>query len=79
MQCVVVPSQGQRFQYPPSQQASVHPTFSVFDENKVAESTPDFPVLTPQPWVAPPPTKSKENELKAGPWTTGRVRNRKSA
>ncbi|XP_032064854.1 mitotic checkpoint serine/threonine-protein kinase BUB1 beta [Thamnophis elegans] len=69
---VRVPSQGQSFQYPPSQQASVRPTFSVFDENKVADSTPDFPVLTPQPWVAPPPTKSKENELKAGPWTTGR-------
>ncbi|XP_070787436.1 mitotic checkpoint serine/threonine-protein kinase BUB1 beta [Pituophis catenifer annectens] len=69
---VKVPSQGQRLQYPPSQQASVRPTFSVFDENKVADSTPDLPVLTPQPWVAPPPTKSKENELKAGPWTTGR-------
>ncbi|KAL7992467.1 hypothetical protein Chor_016723 [Crotalus horridus] len=71
---VKVPSQGQRFQCPPSQQASVRPTFSVFDENRVADSTPDLPVLTPQPWVAPPPTKSKENELKAGPWTTGRVK-----
>uniref|UniRef100_A0A8C5S0X3 BUB1 mitotic checkpoint serine/threonine kinase B n=1 Tax=Laticauda laticaudata TaxID=8630 RepID=A0A8C5S0X3_LATLA len=69
---VKVPSQGQRFQYPASQQASVRPTFSVFDENKVADSSSDLPVLTPQPWVAPPPTKSKENELKAGPWTTGR-------
>ncbi|KAG8126197.1 hypothetical protein E2320_021288 [Naja naja] len=69
---VKVPSQGQRFQCPASQQASVRPTFSVFDENKVAGSSSDLPVLTPQPWVAPPPTKSKENELKAGPWTTGR-------
>uniref|UniRef100_A0A670XVT1 BUB1 N-terminal domain-containing protein n=1 Tax=Pseudonaja textilis TaxID=8673 RepID=A0A670XVT1_PSETE len=65
-------NQGQRFQYPASQQASVGPTFSVFDENKVADSSSDLPVLTPQPWVAPPPAKSKENELKAGPWTTGR-------
>uniref|UniRef100_A0A8C6X2G4 BUB1 mitotic checkpoint serine/threonine kinase B n=1 Tax=Naja naja TaxID=35670 RepID=A0A8C6X2G4_NAJNA len=65
-------NQGQRFQCPASQQASVRPTFSVFDENKVAGSSSDLPVLTPQPWVAPPPTKSKENELKAGPWTTGR-------
>ncbi|KAM3850905.1 mitotic checkpoint serine/threonine-protein kinase BUB1 beta [Vipera latastei] len=69
---IKVPSQGQRFQHPPSQQASVRPNFSVFDENRVADSSPDLPVLTPQPWVAPPPVKAKENELKAGPWTTGR-------
>ncbi|XP_070612775.1 mitotic checkpoint serine/threonine-protein kinase BUB1 beta [Erythrolamprus reginae] len=69
---VKAPSQGQRLQTPSSQQASVRPNFFVFDENQVADSTPDFPLLTPQPWVAPPPTKSKENELKAGPWTTGR-------
>ncbi|KAM6467555.1 mitotic checkpoint serine/threonine-protein kinase BUB1 beta isoform 1-T2 [Liasis olivaceus] len=69
---VKFPSQGQRLQYPPPQQASIRPTFSVFDENKVADSPPDLPVLVPQAWVAPPPTKSKENELKAGPWTMGR-------
>ncbi|XP_042328454.1 LOW QUALITY PROTEIN: mitotic checkpoint serine/threonine-protein kinase BUB1 beta [Sceloporus undulatus] len=65
------PSQGQRLQTP-SQQASNRPTFAVFDENRVVTSKPELPALVPQPWVAPPPVKAKENELKPGPWNMGR-------
>ncbi|NXU49622.1 BUB1B kinase, partial [Turnix velox] len=57
------------FQTQTSQQVS-NPGFTVFDENSA--SACDIPGLTPQPWVAPPPPRAKENELDAGPWNAGR-------
>ncbi|XP_060616174.2 mitotic checkpoint serine/threonine-protein kinase BUB1 beta [Anolis sagrei] len=69
---VKLPGQGQRLQTPSSQQASNRPTFAVFDENRVVTSGPELPALVPQPWVAPPPVKAKENELQPGAWNMGR-------
>ncbi|XP_068004218.1 mitotic checkpoint serine/threonine-protein kinase BUB1 beta [Melanerpes formicivorus] len=57
-------------QAPTSQQLSSNPGFAVFDENSV--SGPEIPVITPQPWAAPPVPRAKENELSAGPWNSGR-------
>ncbi|KFV61009.1 Mitotic checkpoint serine/threonine-protein kinase BUB1 beta, partial [Dryobates pubescens] len=53
-----------------SQQPSSNPGFAVFDENSA--SGPEIPVITPQPWAAPPVPRAKENELSAGPWNSGR-------
>ncbi|XP_054054718.1 mitotic checkpoint serine/threonine-protein kinase BUB1 beta isoform X1 [Rissa tridactyla] len=53
-----------------SQQLSNNLGFAVFDENSA--SGPEIPVLTPQPWIAPPAPRAKENELSAGPWNAGR-------
>ncbi|XP_008115060.2 mitotic checkpoint serine/threonine-protein kinase BUB1 beta [Anolis carolinensis] len=68
---IKLPGQGQRLQTP-SQQTSNRPTFAVFDENRVVTSGPELPALVPQPWVAPPPVKAKENELQPGAWNIGR-------
>lgn len=51
------------------------PNFAVFDENTASASGTEFPILTPQPWAALPAARAKENELRAGPWNSGRVRN----
>uniref|UniRef100_A0A8D0HU12 BUB1 mitotic checkpoint serine/threonine kinase B n=1 Tax=Sphenodon punctatus TaxID=8508 RepID=A0A8D0HU12_SPHPU len=48
-----------------SQRVSNCPGFAVFDENSVVTAGAELPVLTPQPWAAPPATRAKENELKA--------------
>ncbi|KFP88080.1 Mitotic checkpoint serine/threonine-protein kinase BUB1 beta, partial [Apaloderma vittatum] len=58
------------FQPLASQQLSNNPGFAVFDENSA--SGPEIPILTPQPWTAPPVPRAKENELSAGPWNSGR-------
>lgn len=71
---LLVPSQGQRFQHPASQQISSCPSFAVYDENETEASRADLPMLVPQPWAALPTTKAKENDLQAGPWNIGRVR-----
>uniref|UniRef100_A0A8B9G5T0 BUB1 N-terminal domain-containing protein n=1 Tax=Amazona collaria TaxID=241587 RepID=A0A8B9G5T0_9PSIT len=63
-------NQTRSFQTPASQQLSSNPGFAVFDENSA--SGPEVPVLTPQPWTAPPAPRAKENELSAGPWNSGR-------
>ncbi|XP_019407739.1 PREDICTED: mitotic checkpoint serine/threonine-protein kinase BUB1 beta isoform X1 [Crocodylus porosus] len=55
-----------------SQQMSNGPNFAVFDENTASASGTEFPVLTPQPWAALPAARAKENELRAGPWNSGR-------
>ncbi|XP_064019648.1 mitotic checkpoint serine/threonine-protein kinase BUB1 beta isoform X2 [Pogoniulus pusillus] len=47
-----------------------NPGFAVFDENSA--SGPEIPVIAPQPWAAPPVPRAKENELRAGPWNSGR-------
>ncbi|XP_052668040.1 mitotic checkpoint serine/threonine-protein kinase BUB1 beta isoform X1 [Harpia harpyja] len=63
-------NQTRSFQTVTSQQFSNTPGFAVFDENSA--SGPEIPVLTPQPWTAPPAPRAKENELSAGPWNSGR-------
>ncbi|NXG56295.1 BUB1B kinase, partial [Hemiprocne comata] len=63
-------NQTRSFQILPSQQLPSNAGFAVFDENSV--SRPEIPVLTPQPWAAPPAPRAKENELSAGPWNSGR-------
>ncbi|KGL99210.1 Mitotic checkpoint serine/threonine-protein kinase BUB1 beta, partial [Charadrius vociferus] len=63
-------NQTRSFQTLTSQQLSNNPGFAVFDENSA--SGPEIPVLTPQPWTAPPAPRAKENELSAGPWNSGR-------
>ncbi|NXX48738.1 BUB1B kinase, partial [Tricholaema leucomelas] len=47
-----------------------NPGFAVFDENSASGA--EIPVITPQPWAAPPVPRAKENELRAGPWNSGR-------
>ncbi|XP_060117325.1 mitotic checkpoint serine/threonine-protein kinase BUB1 beta [Heteronotia binoei] len=69
---VKLPSQGQRFQHPPSQQISGCPAFAVYDENKSEASRAELPMLVPQPWAAAPTIKAKENDLQAGPWNIRR-------
>ncbi|KFZ62298.1 Mitotic checkpoint serine/threonine-protein kinase BUB1 beta, partial [Antrostomus carolinensis] len=63
-------NQTRSFQTLTSHQLSNNPGFAVFDENSA--SGPEIPVLTPQPWTAPPAPRAKENELTAGPWNCGR-------
>ncbi|NXL91074.1 BUB1B kinase, partial [Alectura lathami] len=63
-------NQNRSLQTPTSQQLSNNPGFTVFDENSASE--PEIPMLTPQPWTEPPAPRSKENELSAGPWNSGR-------
>ncbi|OPJ74189.1 mitotic checkpoint serine/threonine-protein kinase BUB1 beta isoform D [Patagioenas fasciata monilis] len=65
-------NQNRSFQARTSQQLSNNPSFAVFDENSASASGPEIPVLTPQPWAAPPVPRAKENELSAGPWNSGR-------
>ncbi|XP_010126512.1 PREDICTED: mitotic checkpoint serine/threonine-protein kinase BUB1 beta [Chlamydotis macqueenii] len=65
-------NQNRNFQTLTSQQLSNNPGFAVFDENSASASGPEIPVLTPQPWTAPPVPRAKENELSAGPWNSGR-------
>ncbi|KAJ7344863.1 hypothetical protein JRQ81_000813 [Phrynocephalus forsythii] len=69
---VKYPVHGQTLQIPSSQQKANCPTFAVFDENRDVAAKPELLPLVPQPWVAPPPVKFKENELQAGPWNLGR-------
>ncbi|KFO11544.1 Mitotic checkpoint serine/threonine-protein kinase BUB1 beta, partial [Balearica regulorum gibbericeps] len=68
----ITTNQSRSFQTLNSQQLSNNPGFAVFDENSASASGPEIPVLTPQPWTAPPAPRAKENELSAGPWNSGR-------
>ncbi|KFP96083.1 Mitotic checkpoint serine/threonine-protein kinase BUB1 beta, partial [Leptosomus discolor] len=70
MSLLIAMNQTRSFQTVASQQPSNTPGFAVFDEN--SSSGPEIPVLTPQPWTAPPAPRAKENELSAGPWNSGR-------
>uniref|UniRef100_A0A8C3HII9 BUB1 mitotic checkpoint serine/threonine kinase B n=1 Tax=Chrysemys picta bellii TaxID=8478 RepID=A0A8C3HII9_CHRPI len=65
-------NRGRSFQNSTSQQVSNGPNFAVFDENTASISRAELPILTPQPWAAPPTGRAKENELKAGPWNSGK-------
>ncbi|XP_067414110.1 mitotic checkpoint serine/threonine-protein kinase BUB1 beta [Emydura macquarii macquarii] len=66
------PNRGQSLQNSTSQQVSNGPNFAVFDENAASVSGAELPIHIPQPWAAPPIGRAKENELKAGPWNSGR-------
>lgn len=44
----------------------------VFDENADEASRAESSKPTVQPWIAPPVSRGKENELQAGPWNAGR-------
>ncbi|XP_034624908.1 mitotic checkpoint serine/threonine-protein kinase BUB1 beta [Trachemys scripta elegans] len=65
-------NRGRSFQNSTSQHVSNGPNFAVFDENTASISRAELPILTPQPWAAPPTGRAKENELKAGPWNSGK-------
>lgn len=45
--------------------------FMIFDENKIPSDGPSEPKL--ESWVAPPPSKAKENEKKAEKWCDVKV------
>lgn len=45
---------------------------TVFDENADEASVAELSKPIVQPWIAPPVSKAKENELQAGPWNIGR-------
>ncbi|XP_037358103.1 mitotic checkpoint serine/threonine-protein kinase BUB1 beta [Talpa occidentalis] len=45
---------------------------TVFDENADEASRAELSKPVVQPWIAPPVSRAKENELQAGPWNTGR-------
>lgn len=46
--------------------------FMIFDENKIPSDGPSEPKL--ESWVAPPPSKAKENEKKAEKWCDVKMR-----
>lgn len=45
---------------------------TVFDENADEASIAELSKPVGQPWIAPPVSSAKENELQAGPWNAGR-------
>ncbi|KAM9062646.1 mitotic checkpoint serine/threonine-protein kinase BUB1 beta [Sarcophilus harrisii] len=59
---------------PVTQQMLSGSKFAVFDENADGASRTELPMVTAEPWKAPPVRRAKENELQAGPWTKGRLR-----
>ncbi|XP_073422846.1 mitotic checkpoint serine/threonine-protein kinase BUB1 beta [Dendrobates tinctorius] len=65
-------SQGLSALSAPPQQIPSHSRFAVFDENAGAPMAGSMATTTDQPWVALPPARAKENEQKAGPWSSGR-------
>lgn len=44
---------------------------TVFDENADEASRAELSKPAVQPWIAPPVSRAKENELQPGPWNTG--------
>ncbi|KAI5278676.1 mitotic checkpoint serine/threonine-protein kinase BUB1 beta isoform X1 [Manis pentadactyla] len=65
-------NQNRGLQNPVPQQMQSNSRITVFDENADEASGADLTKPTVQPWVAPPVSRAKENELQAGPWNTGR-------
>ncbi|XP_036591704.1 mitotic checkpoint serine/threonine-protein kinase BUB1 beta [Trichosurus vulpecula] len=59
---------------PVNQQILSGSKFAVFDENADGASRTELPMVTAEPWKAPPVRRAKENELQAGPWTKARLR-----
>uniref|UniRef100_A0A8C6D3G7 BUB1 mitotic checkpoint serine/threonine kinase B n=1 Tax=Moschus moschiferus TaxID=68415 RepID=A0A8C6D3G7_MOSMO len=66
------PSQNRGLQNPVPQQMQSNTRITVFDENADEASRAESSKPTVQPWIAPPVSRGKENELQAGPWNTGR-------
>ncbi|CAI9553469.1 unnamed protein product [Staurois parvus] len=56
----------------PPQQIPSRTRFTVFDENAAIVAPESQPTLSAQPWTALPQSRAKENEQKAGPWSSGR-------
>ncbi|XP_074091192.1 mitotic checkpoint serine/threonine-protein kinase BUB1 beta [Macrotis lagotis] len=67
-------NQGQGLPNPVNQQTLSGSKFAVFDENADGASRTELPMVTAEPWKAPPVRRAKENELQAGPWTKSRLR-----
>ncbi|XP_058149890.1 mitotic checkpoint serine/threonine-protein kinase BUB1 beta isoform X1 [Dasypus novemcinctus] len=66
------PSQNRGLQNPVPQQMLSNSRIAIFDENADEASRAELSKPAVQPWIAPPVPRAKENELKAGPWNTGR-------
>ncbi|XP_037690248.1 mitotic checkpoint serine/threonine-protein kinase BUB1 beta [Choloepus didactylus] len=66
------PSQNRGLQNPVPLQMISNSRITVFDENADESSRTELFKPAVQPWIAPPVPRAKENELKAGPWNTGR-------
>uniref|UniRef100_A0A8C9BC74 BUB1 mitotic checkpoint serine/threonine kinase B n=1 Tax=Phocoena sinus TaxID=42100 RepID=A0A8C9BC74_PHOSS len=66
------PRQNRGLQNPVPQQMQSNSRITVFDENADEPSRAESSRPTGQPWIAPPVSRAKENELQAGPWNTGR-------
>ncbi|KAM5129878.1 mitotic checkpoint serine/threonine-protein kinase BUB1 beta [Mantella aurantiaca] len=56
----------------PPQQIPSRNRFAVFDENADILVPESQSTLSAQPWAALPPSQAKENEQKAGQWSSGR-------
>ncbi|XP_057577630.1 mitotic checkpoint serine/threonine-protein kinase BUB1 beta isoform X3 [Hippopotamus amphibius kiboko] len=67
-----VPNQNRGLQNPVPQQMQSNSRITVFDENADEASSAESSKPAVQPWIAPPVSRAKENELQAGPWNTGR-------
>ncbi|KAM8907093.1 mitotic checkpoint serine/threonine-protein kinase BUB1 beta isoform 1-T1 [Lycaon pictus] len=65
-------NQNRRLQNPVPQQMQSNSRITIFDENADEASGAELFKPTVQPWIAPPVSRAKENELQAGPWNTGR-------
>ncbi|XP_052581668.1 mitotic checkpoint serine/threonine-protein kinase BUB1 beta isoform X1 [Peromyscus californicus insignis] len=60
--------QSRGFQNTIPQQMHSNRRITVFDENADNTSRAELPKPVVQPWMAPPISKAKENELQPGPW-----------
>ncbi|KAK1338918.1 hypothetical protein QTO34_019586 [Cnephaeus nilssonii] len=65
-------NQNRGLQNPLPQPMQSNSRITVFDENADEASIAELSKPTVQPWIAPPVSRAKENELQAGPWNVGR-------
>ncbi|EPQ03962.1 Mitotic checkpoint serine/threonine-protein kinase BUB1 beta [Myotis brandtii] len=65
-------NQNRGLQNPLPQPMQSNSRITVFDENADEASIAELSKSTVQPWIAPPVSRAKENELQAGPWNVGR-------
>ncbi|KAG8514557.1 Mitotic checkpoint serine/threonine-protein kinase BUB1 beta, partial [Galemys pyrenaicus] len=66
------PCQNRGLQNSIPQRMQSNSRITVFDENADEASRAEVSKPVVQPWIAPPVSRAKENELQAGPWNTGR-------
>uniref|UniRef100_A0A9L0RHV3 Mitotic checkpoint serine/threonine-protein kinase BUB1 beta n=1 Tax=Equus caballus TaxID=9796 RepID=A0A9L0RHV3_HORSE len=64
-------NQNRGLQNPVPQQMQSNSRITVFDENADEASRAELSKPAVQPWIAPPVSRAKENELQPGPWNTG--------